>query len=98
MGKTREESATIPQAQNSIRLCLHKREHSAGKQAGNLCNKCQKIAMTWTSMPTMCLNLVSEKGLAHTPECPLPVDATATTTTSGVGFINASDPLDGMLG
>ena len=32
-------------------------------------------------MPTMCLKFVSEEGLAHISESPLPVDLTAATTT-----------------
>ena len=32
-------------------------------------------------MPTMCLKFVSEEGLAHISESPLPVDFTAATTT-----------------
>jgi hypothetical protein len=49
----------------------------------------------------MCPKAVSEKGLAHISECPLPDGGTATTTTFVqffVGFTNASDPLvDGIL-
>ena len=52
--------------------------------------------MTSTSMPTMCLKLVSEKGPAHISECPLPEDVATTATTLGVDFTNASDPLDGI--
>jgi hypothetical protein len=42
----------------------------------------------------MCLKSASEKGLAHISECPLPEGVAATTTTLGLDFINASDPLD----
>ena len=51
-------------------------------------------------MPTMCLKFVSEEGLAHISESPLPVDFTATTTAGvalPVDVTTVNEPLDGIL-
>ena len=94
--KTREESATIPQAQTSFVSPESPRENTALASKLGICGTMSKMAMTSTSMPTMCLKLVSEKGLAHISECPLPEGVATTATTLGLDFSCASDPLDGI--